>query len=71
MIDAQMTMKLYKKFRKEWEKPLHMKTGAPSIAVVPKKVFMGDSGGGEEKKKRKVNKWKKIRDRKKKKLRDE
>lgn len=68
VVDAQMTMRLYKKFKKEWEKSLHCK-GGKDVVIQPKEVFMGTSLG--EKKKRKVNKWKKIRDRKKKKLRDE
>merc|ERR1711879_450779 len=59
VVDAQMTMKLYKKYKKEWEKSLYCKGGHCSVVVEPpKKVFMG--GDGEEKKKRKVNKWKKI-----------
>jgi len=68
VVDAQMTMKLYKKFKKEWEKSMHCKNASTAL-IEPKEVFMGTST--DVKKKRKVNKWKKIRDRKKKKQRED
>lgn len=66
VIDAQVTMRLYKMYKKEWEKSLRVKDCVSKLEV--KEVFMG-TNTEKEKKKKKVNKWTKIRDQKNKKKR--
>jgi len=67
VIDAQVTMRLYKMYKKEWEKSLRVKDSVSKLEV--KEVFMGTNTETEKKKKKKVNKWTKIRDQKNKKKR--
>ncbi|XP_057302044.1 uncharacterized protein LOC130636368 [Hydractinia symbiolongicarpus] len=61
VVDARVTMEIYQKYKKEWEHSLRMK--GRNETDEQKTVFMGDQ---EEKKKRKSNKWTKIKQRKKK-----
>ena len=60
VVDARVTMKLYQLHKKEWERSLRVKGG--DAATVH--IFMG----GSEEKKRKNNKWTKIKQRKNQKL---
>lgn len=60
VVDARVTMEIYQKYKKEWENSLRMK--GRNETDEQKTVFMGDL---EEKRKRKSNKWTKIKQRKK------
>jgi len=72
VIDARVTMQIYKKFKKEWEKSLHCAPGEEETSIkAAKEVFMGNVGEKKGNNKKKVNKWKKIKNIKKQKEKDE
>ena len=57
VVDAQIAMQLYKKYKKEWEKSLHMERGSTK-----KEINLENK---DHTRKSKMNKYKKIRERKK------